>query len=555
MKKYIILFLFNITFLFTAQSQVVYEHLTNENIYLFLDELANEQWIEINGAIKPYSRTFIADKLLQAQSYRSEMSDRQMKELDFYIQGFTLEIDDRIKLNPKINFLKGTKGFGVALNPFGGFYQDHLFRFQAQPVYGYSMFKNDNGTESYSYGGLQGYAYIGDHVGIYASLRDNHYSQAFNRVGYLNPIPGGNFKGSEKGGVDWSEMRGGVTFAWDWGEIGLVKDHFAWGSNNHGATYFSGKQPSFAQLTIKLTPAYWLEFNYVHGWLVSEVVDSARSYWDGSTNDPRFRAVFRPKWLTANMFTIKPIKGLNLSIGNSIIYSDRDHPAFWIPVFVYKPVDHTYNATDKYGQAGQNSQLFADVSIRLIKHLHLYGSLFSDEIKFTRIGVDSVHNFWTWKGGFQVSNFLVKNYSFTMEYTRSLPGPYQHPISTTTYASNLYNMGYYLRDNSDEIYFSLMVKPLRGLHLKAEAFIARHGPDEIYEDGNEMVATPFMEWVAWQNTTYAFSVRYEIVNNVYVYANATISNVIGDEELVIKWTPEYYRGDQFTLSGGFNIGF
>lgn len=555
MKKYIITVFISIGILFNIQSQVVYEHVSNENIYLFLDELANEKWIEINSAIKPYSRSFIAEQLLNAQSFRSEMSSRQLKELEFYIQGYTLEIDDHIKLNPKINFLKKTKGFGVDLNPFGGFYQDKLFRFQAQPVYGYSMFKNDNGSESYSYGGLQGYAYIGDHVGIYASLRDNHYSQAFNKVDFLNPIPGGNFKGSEKGGNDWSEMRGGLTFSWNWGEVAVIKDHFEWGNNNHGANIFSGKQPSFAQLSLKLKPAPWIEFNYVHGWLVSEVVDSTRSYMDGSANVPRYRAVFRPKWISANMFTIKPIKGLNISIGNSIIYSDRDHPAFWIPVFVYKSVDHTYNATDSYGQAGQNSQLFTDVSFRMIRHLHLYGALFSDEIKFTRIGVDSVHNFWSWKGGFQISNFLVKNYSITMEYTKTLPGTFQHPISTTTFASNLYNLGHHLRDNSDEIYVSLMIKPLRGLHLKAEAFIARHGPDEIYEDGNDIVGTPFMESVAWENTTYSLSARYEVVNNVYIFANAVMSNITGDEELVKKWTPEYYIGEQMTISGGFNIGF
>jgi len=555
MQRYLVLFIINFILLLNAHTQVVYEHITNENIYSFLDELANEQMIDLNGVVKPYSREYIAEKLIAAKAYRSQMSSRQAKELDFYLQGFTLEIDDHIKLNPKINFLKNTKGFGVDINPFGGFYQDRLFRFQAQPVYGYSMFKNDNGTESYNYGGLQGYAYIGDHVGIYASLRDNHYSQAFNRVGYLSPIPGGNFKSSEKGGVDWSEMRGGVTFAWNWGELGIVKDHFEWGNNNHGANIFSAKQPSVAQITIKLKPAYWLEFNYVHAWLISEVVDSARSYWDGTTNDPRYRAVFRPKWITANMFTIKPIKGLNLSIGNSIVYSDYDHPGFWIPIFVYKPVDHTYNATDSYGQAGQNSQLFADISVRLIKHLHLYGSLYSDEIKFTRIGVDSVHNFWSWKGGFQLSNLFLKNYSITMEFTRTLPGPYQHPISTTTFASNKYNMGHYLRDNSEEIYFSLMYKPIRGLHIKAEAFIARHGPDVLYETGNDIVGTPFMERVAWQNTTYALDVHYEIVNNVYVYGNVTLSNITGDDDLVEKWTAPYYRGDQMTFSGGFNIGF
>ena len=102
MKKYIITVFISIGILFNIQSQVVYEHISNENIYLFLDELANEKWIEINSAIKPYSRSFIAEQLLVAQTYRSQMSSRQIKELEFYLQGFTLEIDDHIKLNPKI---------------------------------------------------------------------------------------------------------------------------------------------------------------------------------------------------------------------------------------------------------------------------------------------------------------------------------------------------------------------------------------------------------------------------------------------------------------------
>lgn len=534
--------------------QVVYEHISNENIYEFLDELANEGWIDINTVIKPYSRTFIAEKLKEAEPYRNEMSVRQQKEQDFYLTGFVLEIEQKLTLNPQINFLKKTNGFGVDINPLGGFYKDKLFSFQIQPIYGINMYNNDNGTERFSYGGLQGYAYIGKHIGVYASLRDHHLTEAFNRPDYLNLWQGGNFKNRDNG-VDWSEMRGGVTFAWNWGEIGLIKDHFTWGNNNHGANIFSAKQPSFAQITLKVKPAYWLEFNYVHGWLISEVVDSTRSYWDGSSNDPRYRSVFRPKWMTANMFTVRPIKGLNISLGNSIVYSDQDHPGFWIPLFIFKPVDHTYNATDSYGQAGQNSQLFGDISIRLIKHLHLYGAIYSDEIKFDRITNDSLHNFWSWKGGFELTNYLLNNYSLGVEYTRTLPGTFQHPVSTTTFESNHYNMGHYLRDNSDEIYAFLFVKPLRGLHLKGEIFIARHGPDVKYENGADIVAEPFMERVSWKNTTYAINVKYEVVNNVYIWGNVTMSNIKGEEELVKKWTPEFYRGEQITISGGFNIGF
>ncbi len=533
-------------------SQEVYEHISNTNIYNFLDELANEQIIEINSVVKPFSRNYIADKLREASRTIEILSQRQQKELNFYSKAYILEMDEPLKLNPKFNFLKNSDGFGFDINPLGGFYRDSLFRFQAQFVYGWELFSNSNSLEKYNYGGLQAHAYIGKNWGLFASLRDNHLTQVLNAPEYLTSWQGGNFKGRD-GGVDWSEMRGGLSYSWEWGSISLLKDHFAWGNNQKGATFFSGNQPSFAHISLKLKPAYWLEFNYIHGWLISEVLDSTRSYLDAGG---RYRTVFRPKWLSANLFTMKPIRGLNISIGNSIIYSDQDHAAYWIPLFIYKSVDHTLNATGALGEAGQNSQLFADISIRLIKHLHLYGSLFSDEIKFARIGVPEEHNFFTWKGGFQLSNYPIKNLILSAEYTLSLPGNYQHPISTTTYESNSYNLGYYLGDNSDELFISLLYLPIRGLRMKASYSLARHGPDVRYDDASaSIVREPFMEYVAWKNSSISLSFNYEISSNVYIYAQATKSNITGDEDLIKKWTPEFYRGVLLTFSTGFNIGF
>lgn len=535
-----------------AFSQVVYEHTSNKNIYAFLEELANEQFIVINDAIKPYSRKFIAEKLEEATSAANLLNKRQSEELVFYRLAYMLEEDKPLHLKPKFDLLKKSNGFGTGLNPFGGFYKDDFFRFQAQPLYSYSFISNENGSESFSYGGLQAHAYAGEHFGFYASLRDNNTSVRFGNPEFLTLFEGGNYKNSEGGGVDWSEMRGGVTYSWDWGTIGLIKDHFEWGNNQHGANIFAGQQPSYAHISLKLKPAKWLEFNYIHGWLVSEVVDSTRSYWD----DDRFRSVFRSKWITANMFSVIPFDWLNVSVGNSIVYSDRDHPGFWIPLFIYKPVDHTYNATDSYGQAGQNSQLFGDISVRYFKHLHLYGSLFSDEIKFSRIGDPEVHNFFSWKGGFSLSNFPFKNISLSAEYTRTLAGTYQHPIESTTFESNKYNLGHYLGDNADELYLKMVFKPIRGLHIKAEAFWAKHGPFVEYGDNaSDILYTQFMESVSWQNNTLALDIRYEVVSNVYVYVNAMKSSVSGDADLVELWTPAFYQGDQMTITAGFNVGF
>jgi len=101
----------------------------------------------------------------------------------------------------------------------------------------------------------------------------------------------------------------------------------------------------------------------------------------------------------------------------------------------------------------------------------------------------------------------------------------------------------------------LVFKPIRGLHISAEAFVAQHGPYVEYITGTDVITAPFMESVAWQNKTYALDIRYEIVSNVYIYANATKSNITGDQAQIDIWTPAYYQGSQLTFSAGFNVGF
>ena len=49
--------------------------------------------------------------------------------------------------------------------------------------------------------------------------------------------------GHIKNANDWSEMQGGVTYSWKWGNAGLVKDNMQWGNNYHGANIFGGNNP------------------------------------------------------------------------------------------------------------------------------------------------------------------------------------------------------------------------------------------------------------------------------------------------------------------------
>jgi len=534
MKKAIIIILF--FFSASLYAQDVYYHTTNKDVYEFLDEFAAAGVIDINTVVKPFSRMFIAEKLMEVSESGYELNARQQAELDFYFKDFNKE-------------LKKNKNFDKRLDLYT--YKDSLFTFSVNPIVGIDYFMNDSGSFSHWWNGAEAFAYIGNNWGFYASLRDNHESTLLTREDFLTPRTGANYKYTDKGG-DYSDMRGGLTYSWDWGSFGIVKDHFEWGNNYNGANIFSNRAPSFAHIKLQLKPAKWFEFNWVHGWLVSEVIDSASSMTFTNSYGTDYRDMMFDKYLAANLFTFKPFDKLYISLGNSVIYSsDGPQLQYLIPVMFYKSVDHTHNATDKSGRnVGQNSQMFIDISSRNIKKLHLSATLFIDELSTDRFFNDTVWNFWSFKASARVSD-LIPNTFITVEYTKSMPLTYKHNIPTTTFESNGYNLGHYLMDNAHEFYFSVLVKPFRTLTIKADYLFAQKGKD--YDDlGGSRLGNPFMDKVEWENQSYSIRASYQIINDGYLFVKFMHSDISGD---VTKYTPLVYHGIQNTFSFGANIGF
>jgi hypothetical protein len=151
----------------------------------------------------------------------------------------------------------------------------------------------------------------------------------------------------------------------------------------------------------------------------------------------------------------------------------------------------------------------------------------------------------------------VRNLALTIEYTRTNPFVYQHKINTITYASNLYNMGHYLQDNSQEVYVALQYKPIRGLLLRLAYTLGQHGDDYDYAecandpDCNLHELKP-LDNITWENRTIQFDARYEIIDNTYFYLSFMSGDATGN---VDKYTPAYYRGKTNTFTFGANIGF
>ena len=567
MKKAILSLLFTFSILSTY-AQDIPEHISYTRIYDYLDELATDGIIELNSVAKPYARTLIAGKLLEAQAHSMELNKRQQDDLTFFLNEFALELN---KLpETKLSMIKNDQLTAALLQPAFN-YRDTLFRARISPIMGMNIIHNSNGTIFKRWYGADLQTMIGKHLSIYGSLRDISIDgPLLSRPGYLNDLPGYEYKESSSGG-DYSDSRGGIKYTWNWGSVGFVKDNVVWGDNYHGSNILSGKTPSFPMLTLHLKPTKWFDFQYFHGWLVSNVTDSTR-YYVNSVDQKKYRMT--NKFIAANLFTFTPIRNLNLSVGNSIIYAEETVlPVYFIPFAFYKSIDHTL--TKGLGLENQNSQVFMNFSSRNIKHLHLFTSIFIDDLMWSRfLSSNSERNPISLKVGAELSNFPIENLSLTGEFTQTNIITYKHYIPALTWASNGYNLGNYLGDNSREIYLAMCYKPVRGLDLSLSYMNAVHGNEYNYININNIInpilSQPVVGSTTWKNNTLAFNAQYEIVNNAYAILNVSYSDIRGynltttpiagevretAQGYLDLFTPAYLQGKNTTITFGLSFGF
>lgn len=554
-------------------------HISYHRIYDFLDELANDGYIEINSAVKPYSQSFIAEKLQEAtdkhlgdHTVNRKLSTRQLEELKYFLNEFALENN---RLPETYNYLYKNNTSVTSILPPVLSYIDDQFRVRITPLLGMHITTNKNGRIDKRWFGAEFQGMIGKNISVYGSLRDISHSNdsLLSKPTFLNNEPGYEYTVV----TDYSDSRGGIKYANEYLSIGLIKDNVIWGDNYHGSNILSGRAPSFPMICLQLKPTKWFELNYFHGWLVSNVFDSTYYYVE---NDSKIH--YRPanKFIAANLLTFTPIRNLNLSVGNSIIYSERNaHAGYFIPIAFYKSIDHTL--TKGLDTENQNSQVFFNISSRNIRHVHLFASVFADEVQFRRFRADSKdRNPISYKVGAKISNFPLANLSGVVEYTKSNILNYKHSIPSLTWESNSYNLGHYLGDNAQEFYAALHFKPARGLDLNLYYFEAKHGNEYEYIRHGEfngikssvidIISNPSPGDIIWSNKTIGFNATYEVFRNSYAIIKVEKSDiqsfdavsvpVFGEirmtaQEVMDRFTPTIMQGNNLTFTVGFSFGF
>jgi hypothetical protein len=518
--KFIFSFMLVIFYINTS-AQVVFEPM-HRDIYDFLSRLSQKGIIELNDQVKPLPRIYIAEKLLEAECDKC-LTPLENEELEFHKKDFANEFD----------FLNGyllSKKSGVAEKDSKGrirlfFYNDDLFKINVSPILGIKKGIRDEERLTHFWNGIYLYGYLGNYIGFSFDFRDNTENgktidkfKNFTSVTGVNARTNLNIFPYPENKMEYSEVKTTISGNWSWGNFTIGKEFIEWGYGEGGKLVLSGKAPSFPFIRLDINPAKWLSFNYIHAWLSSDIIDSSDIYYSEFGSD---RFGFREKYLASHTITLFPLKGLNISLGESIVYSDKIQVLYLMPFMFFRLADHYLSR--HYNAAGSNAQLFASVNSRdHLKNTHLYGTLFIDEVTINGLfDAAKQRNQFGFSLGSSLVDLPVNNLKLTLEYTKIYPFVYAHFIPTTTYenagAIASYTLGHWMGNNADQIYASVNYRFIRGLQATLWGQYIRKGEDGTGDQQqHQQPQPPFLFGLQTNYSYLGFSASYEFIHEFFV---------------------------------------
>ena len=587
MKKTLI-FLLLTCFFSNAYSQAVVENVNN-SIYDYLYRNAQKGNIELNDMVRPLLRNQIAGYLKEiktkAESNPKVLNSIERKELDFYIAEYGLGVIEGVKLTNKESFLKkdprGRVRFFSNIQPLA---VDSLqltvnsqlptanrqpstdsnpqpptanrqqpFQFNIAPILQGSVTTNESTNYFITRAtGLQLWASLGKRWGFQAYYRDvfeNGEGIDFDRA--FTPNPGiVKVTNPTAKSLNYADVRASVHYNWNSGALSIGKEQYVVGYGINGNLINSTKAPSFPYLRLQQNILKWLKFEYTHAVLSSGLVDTPNSYRvdnGGVFGGQRFKMI--PKYYVNHSVLIRLMKGLNLQVGESVIYTDKIQPGYLLPLMFFKAWDQYISGNNL--SAGANTQIFAQLSSRnQLKNTHLYTTLFIDEVSPQVIfNSTKSRNQLGFNIGGSITDIPGLPYlTLNAEYTRINPFVYQNLLPAQNYDNNGYVMGDWMGSNSDRLTGEIKYTPIPRLRLSVRhEMIRKGGANSIEQQYFAQPQPKFLNNLQFKQTQTIGRAVYEWKQNLYFHAMA-------ERRQLERFTGSFNSSTQYFFTAGFALG-
>lgn len=444
---------------------------SNFDIYDFLESMQYKSLVDFNCEFKPINKIFLAELILKVDSQKEKLDELEYNLLEKYKIYFEPELrrlaDSANKAHS--NFIRTNKRlrlFEYFSKDFS-FYADPIFEFGVGSYYDKSLLIRRNG---FSISG-----YVLDNWNYYLNFFDNEErGENLDKSKRFTRLSGISLTKEKRRAFEYDEVTAGITYFWSNGSVSISKDYLSFGSGNFGKVILSDKAPPFPFIRFDYKPVDWFSFIYFHGFLQSNVPDSNTFRYNSVPGRTSLLEV--PKFIAFHSFSFYPTDEINFSLGESIIYSERLQPVYFIPVMFFRVADH-YLGTGNESATG-NAQMFADFSY-LNRNLktRFYSTLFIDELSLNSLFEGGNLSAIGFTIGLESYNILSQT-KFFIEYSRVNPFVYMNSVDAQLYSNDGYKMGHWIESNADILSFGLKKYFTSSLNAELNSWYFRKGKTE-----------------------------------------------------------------------------
>jgi hypothetical protein len=483
---------------------------SSHEVYSFLKRMeARQLLIDYKDAAKPLSRMTLAKMLKSLESQINNMTRMERETFEFLITEFKYEL---------LRLSGDAEPSEIRWHLLSSDVTDGIINLDLNYKLGISFNKGDQ--TSYRTQGLKFYGYAFNDVGFYFNWidnRENGKNVNYKRLHTSDPGIVPNKVEISSNNILCEHNESDVQFTWQTGSFtfSIEKNNNIWGYGKNGNVIFSDKAPSYPQIKMRVPISDDIDFIYFHGELNSNEIDSSRSYFIHyqNSNFSVLRQVDHLKYIAAHQIEFSLLKGIDLSIGESVVYSDRG------PLLIYLIPVMFFKAGEWYNSDKDNCQIFGSIDLNVIKNTNAYFSLFIDELNTDKFfDPNDSRRQLAFTIGFQFFDIPATNLDVTLEYTRANPWIYNHKYTSANFTNNGYDLGHWIGQNADDLYLELGFTPIHSLRIGAFGEAYRKGGKKDIQiqynaDGGKL---PFLYDLEHEERTVGILGRYQPLRDVFL---------------------------------------
>ena len=427
----------------------------SHSVYDLLDRFETRGWVAVSD-IRPFSRTEVARMLVAAHDQVMSATERDL------VERYVAEFADEPAFNREPQWHWRDSVASVTVEP--------VFRQQVVARRG-DGFVHETVSQTYVGGTVRGrFHTLGFRMRHFEAREWSNQLRLQREDVLARPIEDVQLKGKK---ADFRESVFQLAWANAWLRLDAGKGALDWGPGRSGNLLLTDGAPSYGLFRVQVSHGR-VRYTHIAASLHarSGLIDTTRRWIDNG----HVRIFLRRKRLAAHRLEINFSK-VRIGLHEAVVYGDRGfEPLYVLPVSVFAGVQNHLENRD-------NLMIGADVSVRPVSGLELYGAWFFDDM--VKFDLDAFANKFAFQLGlFWVDPVGVVDTDVRAEYVRVEPFVYSHNFDINTVEHYDTLLGYPTGPNANRWFGQVTHRFAPWLNASIIFDRERQGENSVQADGS-----------------------------------------------------------------------